>query len=453
MDAPSIEARRQLFVEGLLVRSALAGAFALVAVVVALFDLMPTSSAGPALSILAGLALVNVPYWYLGRVRGFPLSDFFPHWLVDIVFLTILIHYIGGADAPYATIMYYSLVLFAAVSESRRVALRLAGVSMLSFGILVLLENFGVVAPVRVWEHHLSGAAQALAFGVSTAFIFALAFVGGTLADQLKQSNAEIRLASDALEEHNQELERRVSERTAELRAATQEIADLVHIVSHDLKNVAVGATETARQLASREEKNLSDRGKEYTRHLLDDTRALSRMLEDLLRLFRATDSGTSTREWVDVGEVVDGVVRRLQPHLERKKIELEVGALPPVFAEHGKIRHIFDNLIDNACKYVGNVEAPRVEVGGGCRGGEVEYFVRDNGIGISERQQERVFQLYHRVPAEDGNGVAPEGHGIGLAIVRRIVERYGGQIELESMPGKGSTFRVRLPARSEAGP
>lgn len=450
MSSPNLEVRRRLFVEGLLVRVALAGTFAFVAIVFREFGVLPGASARPALFILVGLALVNVAYWYVGRSRSFPLSDFSLHWLVDIVFLTILIHYIGGADAPYATIIYYVLVLFAAVSESRRVAVRLAVASMLAFGALVALENSGALSPVRVWDHHLSTSAQILAFGVSGAFILALAFVGGTLADQLKQSNAELRAASLALEEHNRELERRVAERTAELAAATQEIGDLVHIVSHDLKNVAVGATETARQLAAREEGRLSDRGKEYTRHLLEDTRALSRMLEDLLKLFRATDPGASDREWVDVDAVVRGVVRRLEPHLERRNIALEVGALPRVFAEPGKIRHIFDNLIDNACKYVGDAEAPRVEVGGSRRGGEVEYFVRDNGIGISERQRDRVFQLYHRVPLAGVNGQAPEGHGVGLAIVKRIVERYGGRIDLESEVGRGSTFRVHLPLGGE---
>ncbi len=447
MSEPGLTLRRRLFVEGLLVRVALAGTFALVAVVFRSVGVLPPASTGPALLILVGLALANVPYWLVARARSFPLSDFNVHWLVDIVFLTILIHYIGGADAPYATIMYYVLVLFAAVSESRAAAVRLAVASMLAFGALVALENFGALSPVRVWDHHLSTAAQVLAFGVSGAFILALAFVGGTLADQLKQSNAELRAATAALEEHNRDLERRVTERTAELAAATQEIGDLVHIVSHDLKNVAVGATETARQLLASEDDRLSSRGREYTSHLLEDSRALSRMLEDLLKLFRATDPVWSDREWVDVEAVVRGVVRRLEPHLERRQIALEVGTLPRVFAEAGKIRHIFDNLIDNACKYVGGAEAPRVEVGGRTRGGEVEYFVRDNGIGISEGQQDRIFQLYHRVPIEGLEISTPEGHGVGLAIVKRIVERYGGRIDLESELGQGSTFRVHLPA------
>lgn len=451
---PGLEERRRLFQEGLLIRVVLAGVFTLVAFAFWALGVAPWSAIWPPLVIIAGMGLVNVPYWFAGRASGFSLGQFQFHRAADIVLLTLLLHYLGGVDAPYASLVYSALVLFAAVTESRRTAMQLAAVSMVSFGALVFLEGMGIVQNVDgVWDHHLSARAQILSLVMSVVFTFTLAFVGGTLADQLKQSNAELRAAAAVAEQHNVELEKRVAERTAELAAATQEIADLVHIVSHDLKNVAVGATETARQLASREQDRLSDRGKEYTKHLLEDSRALSRMLEDLLRLFRATDPGASDREWVDVDSLVRGVKRRLEPQLERGNIELVVGELPPVFAEQGKIRHIFDNLIDNACKYVGEAEAPRVEVGGATRGGEVEYFVRDNGIGISETQQARVFQLYHRVPAERMNGSAPEGHGIGLAIVKRIVERYGGRIELESELGAGSTFRVRLPVGAEERP
>jgi len=451
--ATGLEDRRRLFRDGLLVRAVLAGLFSGVAVGFWLIGVAPWPVIEAPLVILSGLALVNVPYWIIGRFSGFPLRQFSFHWAVDIVFLTLMVHFLGGIDAPYATLSYSALVLFAAVSESRRTALRLAVVSMVSFSALVILEATGVVPHVDgIWEHHFSMRAQALSLVMSVVFTFALGLVGGTLADQLKLSNAELRSASEALEEHNRELERRVAERTAELGAATQEIADMVHIVSHDLKNVAVGATETARQLAAREQGRLSERGAEYTQHLLEDTRALSRMLEDLLRLFRATDTGAEPREWVDVDEVVRGVARRLGPQAERKNIELVVGSLPRVFAEPGKIRHIFDNLIDNACKYLGDSPGPRIEVGGRTADGEVEYFVRDNGMGIGERQQDRVFQLYHRVPQEGANGDrAPGGHGIGLAIVKRIVERYGGQIELESELGRGSTFRVRLPQGGKA--
>lgn len=444
---PGLERRRGLFRDGLLFRVVLTATFSLVAIFFGSVGLVPWGSAAVSALILAGLGVVNLPYWLVARACGFPLSQFKFHWAVDIVALTVLIHFVGGIDTPYAALAYSALVLFAAVSESRRTALLLATLSMVSFGALILLEATGLVSHVEgLWGHHFSLKAQVLSLVMSFIFTFALGFVGGTLADRLKESNAELRSVSVALEEHNRELERRVAERTAELAAATQEIADLVHIMSHDLKNVAVGATETARQLAQQEESRLSETGRRYTRHLLEDSRALSRMLEDLLRLFRATDPEAAEREWVDVSEVVRGVARRLQPRVERANVDLVIEPMPPVFAEPAKIRHIFDNLIDNACKYVGETGAPRVEVGGQSKSGEVEYFVRDNGMGISERHQERVFQLYHRVPSESPRDGAPDGHGVGLAIVKRIVERYGGRIELESQLGRGSTFRVYLP-------
>lgn len=443
-----LAARRQQYLLGLLVRVVVAVIFAGIFAVSGSIGLIDWENALAASWILVGLALINWPFWLLGKRYGFPISHFTGHWVIDILALTIMIHAIGGIDAPYATLSYSLLVLSSAVNMSRRVAMWLALLSMLSFGSLVLLETTGIVPRVTgMWDHHFTPTAQLLSFIVSLVFVFALAWVGGTLADQLKQANADLREATLQVEEQNRELEGRVAERTAELAAATQEIADLVHIVSHDLKNVAVGATETARQLSTRESDGLSERGKRYTVNLLDDARTLSRMLEDLLRLFRATDVEGAGREWVDVQAVVDGVIRRLSSQIERKGIEVKVNLLPPAFGETGKIRHIFDNLIDNACKYVGEARPARVEIGGERRNGRVTYYVRDNGIGIDPRHRDRVFQLYHRVPGQRVDGLAQAGHGVGLAIVKRIVERYGGTIELESEPGRGSTFRVMLPS------
>src|SRR5262249_23748361 len=114
---------------------------------------------------------------------------------------------------------------------------------------------------------------------------------------------------------------------------------------------------------------------------------------------------------------------------------------------EPAKIQHVFDNLLDNACKYVGETKPARIEVGGERENGNVKYFVRDNGIGIEERQLPRIFQLYHRSPRQTVNGETQPGHGVGLAIVKRIIERYHGEIQVQSAPHRGSTFYVTLPA------
>lgn len=227
----------------------------------------------------------------------------------------------------------------------------------------------------------------------------------------------------------------------------------MVHIVSHDLKNVAVAVTETARKLVSREGALMTPRGRSYADNLLEDGRTMSRMLEDLLLLFRHTEGAGTRGEWVDVDGVVRQSLRQLQYQVEAKRIEVAVGPLPSVFAETQKMRHIFDNLLNNACKYVGDKKPARIEVEGAANGSTVKYVVRDNGVGLDERQRARIFQLYHRSPVQEVEGVVQEGHGVGLAIVKRIVERYGGSIVVQSVPREGTTFEVTLPRGDEPRP
>jgi signal transduction histidine kinase len=439
--------RRQLYVEGLLVRVVLAVAVALLVGSLGFGGLIHPAAA-LRVSVVAAITLLsNVLYWWIGSRRGFPIGDFLYHRIVDIVLITVGIHYLGGIDVPYAVVVYSVLVSFAAVNESRTDAMVLATLSLVSFATLVLLEGFGWIPRAEgVWEHSLSPNAQLFSFIGSFIFLYALAWTGGTLGDQLKATNATLREASGRIEQQNRDLERRVAQRTAELTRATQEIKDIVYIVTHDLKNVAVAATETARRLSQREADGLSERGKEYAAHLLEDGRTLSRMLEDLLLVFQQSDAGGDVVAEVDVAETVRDVLRRFRHRVEAKGIHVRVGRLPSVFAEASKIRHIFENLIDNATKYVGDKQPPTVEIEGETRGEMVRFVVRDNGIGLEERQLQRVFQIYHRAPNQTVVGHEQDGHGIGLAIVKRIVERYGGEIGVESELGRGSEFWVVLP-------
>jgi len=225
----------------------------------------------------------------------------------------------------------------------------------------------------------------------------------------------------------------------------SDELEELVHIVTHDLQNVAVASTETARKLVDIDGAQLSTRGQRYADRLIRDCRLMTTMLRNLLEEVSQTEVA-EPRELVDVNAVVRDAVGRAHTAIESKGIDVVIGDLPPVRAEEQKITHVFDNLVTNACKYVGDKTQPRIEISGEAHNGTIDYIVHDNGIGIAENQIGRIFQLYHRAPEQSVAGVVQQGYGIGLAVVKRIVQRYGGRIWVESVEGEGSSFHLSLP-------
>ena len=446
-EKPDNPEARRVYLAALLGRALLALGFTLVAAAFGAIGWVPSWSAATVAGILIAQALVNFVYWRVGKARGFPSRDLAAYEVIDVLVVTSVIHFAGRIHLPYCAVAYLSLVLFAAVGESRVIALRLAVLSIVALTALVILEQTGTIRSYSsIWGYRLPLASQVFALVVSGMFLINMAWVGGSLSDRLKEANGSLRDVGLRIEEQNRTLERKVEERTGELARATQEIEDLVHIVSHDLKNVAVAVTETARKLVTRESGNLSERGKSYADNVLEDGRTMSRMLEDLLLLFRHTEGAGTRAEWVDVDAVVRQSLRQLQYQVEAKRIEVSVGPLPSVFADTQKMRHIFDNLLNNACKYVGDKKPARIDVGGEVNGTTVKFFVRDNGVGMDERQRARIFQLYHRGPVQEVEGAVQDGHGVGLAIVKRIVERYGGTIVVKSAAREGTTFEVMLP-------
>ena len=122
-------------------------------------------------------------------------------------------------------------------------------------------------------------------------------------------------------------------------------------------------------------------------------------------------------------------------------KHAMKVGDLPNAFADEGMMRFIFTNLISNACKFARKDESPEIEVGGYPGSNEIVYFVRDNGVGFDMRYSDKLFKVFERLHASDGY----EGHGVGLAIVARMVRRHGGRYWAQGAVGKGATFFFTL--------
>jgi signal transduction histidine kinase len=175
----------------------------------------------------------------------------------------------------------------------------------------------------------------------------------------------------------------------------------------------------------------------------------LARIIDALLRLSRA---GRVEYQWraLNLETIVRKIVDALHDTITAKKAELSVGELPPAWGDPTAVEQVFANLISNAVHYLDGAKSGRIEVGStgsppsGTMAGFHIYYVKDNGLGIPEAYHQRVFTAFSRLHAN-----VAQGEGIGLALVRRAVERHGGRIWLESAAGAGTTFFVALPAQA----
>jgi PAS domain S-box-containing protein len=294
---------------------------------------------------------------------------------------------------------------------------------------------------------------------------------GDTLLTAIVRDATARKKYEDALKRLNLELEERVRARTVELAERNLQLAQkneenelFVYSVSHDLRSPLVNLEgfsdellHTSRDLA----KALADdrippevRARvadlveggmlESVTFIRTAVGRLSRIIDALLRLSRAGRVEYQPQP-VDVTAVVRRVADALHGTATEKTAEIVVGELPPAWGDPTAVEQVFANLVGNALNYLDPARPGRVEIGGAPEGGDkVTYFVRDNGLGVPAAHLPKLFQAFQRLHPDRA-----AGEGMGLAIVRRIVERLSGSIRVESAPGRGTTFFVSLPATS----
>ncbi|MCP3102126.1 ATP-binding protein [Myxococcus sp. K15C18031901] len=252
-----------------------------------------------------------------------------------------------------------------------------------------------------------------------------------TVADAIAQG-LERRRAEEALRQRARELAR-----------SNEELQQFAYVASHDLQEPLRMVASYTQLLARRYQGRLDADADTFIHFAVDGVTRMQRLIQDLLAYSRVGTQGREPRP-VDASRAAGRAVANLQAAIQESGARLEVGPLPEVLADETQLTQLFQNLIGNALKFHGD-GPPRVEVEARPEGAEVRFVVRDHGIGIHARDFERIFVLFQRL---HGDG-AFSGTGIGLAICKKIVERLGGRIGVESEPGDGSTFWFTLPAAS----
>jgi len=241
----------------------------------------------------------------------------------------------------------------------------------------------------------------------------------------------------------NESLERRVAERTAALERANRELKSFTYTVSHDLRAPLRAISGFAEILASRHQGSLDEQGRHYLDNVVGAAKRMATLIEDLLQYSR-TGSGAVRAEPVPLEPVVERLTATFGERIAAAEARLEVvGPLASPLGDPVLVEQILANLLENALTYRRPEGKPEIRVSSVREGGSVLLSVADNGIGIAPEYHQRIFQVFQRLHTE----AEYPGTGIGLAIVARAVQAMNGEVQLQSEPGRGSTFVVRLPA------
>jgi len=232
-----------------------------------------------------------------------------------------------------------------------------------------------------------------------------------------------------------------------ELEKKNTELEHFTYTVSHDLKSPLITIRGFAGMLEEDALKGDTSRMNDDIRRIIDATEKMQELLADLLNLSRIGRIA-SPHEDISLVTIAREAVDFLSGPLEQKRIAVEIAPdLPVVHVDHARIREVYTNLIENAIKFMRDQESPLIQVGMRKDQKELVFFVQDNGMGIDPRYLSKIFGLFEKM---DGRS---EGTGIGLAIVKRIIEVHGGRIWAESAGlGKGTTICFTLPQPQDAG-
>ena len=235
------------------------------------------------------------------------------------------------------------------------------------------------------------------------------------------------------------EMSRFLQERTRELARSNEELTQFAHLASHDLQEPLRTVSSYIQMLRQRWEGRFDEEDREFMGYIVDGARRMRELIDALLAYARV---GSSKRDFElhDCGDLLRNALQNLKVALEESRARIDPGPLPALTVDPVQVAELFQNLLANAIKFRGP-DPLRIQVSARREDGAWLFRVSDNGIGIDPAQSDRIFQAFQRLHSQDEY----PGTGMGLAVCKKIVERHGGRIWVESEPGKGSSFYFTL--------
>ncbi|MDQ7788384.1 MAG: ATP-binding protein, partial [Thermodesulfovibrionales bacterium] len=225
-----------------------------------------------------------------------------------------------------------------------------------------------------------------------------------------------------------------------ELKRSNEDLKQFAYAASHDLQEPLRGIEGFIKLLVRRYKGKLDEKAGEYIDYIVDDVQRMQMLIKDLLVYSRISAKGIVSKH-ANCSVALEQALSNLRTALEESGAEVTYDSLPVVMGDAVQFTRLFQNLIGNAIKFRGK-EPLKIHISAHQKENEWIFSIRDNGIGIDPKQAERIFVIFQRLHTRQEY----PGTGIGLAICKRIVERHGGKIWLESEPEKGTTFYFTIP-------
>jgi PAS domain S-box-containing protein len=246
------------------------------------------------------------------------------------------------------------------------------------------------------------------------------------------------RRAEEGVRSLNEHLRRRGEE----LEAANQELEAFCYSVSHDLRAPLRGVDSFSRILLDEFGPELNDEGKRLLNIVRGEAKRMGYLIDDLLafsRMGRQEIQATSC----DMTMLARRAFEQVEVEARSRVRHFNLKALPPAYGDRAMLRQVFFNMVANAVKFAAHHEEPTLEIGGASTNGINTYYVKDNGVGFDQRHADKLFGVFQRLHSEDEF----EGTGVGLALVKRIIQRHHGKVWAEGRLNEGATFYFTLPA------